>query len=128
MSPSEIEQKFLVEFNPISDLFIIHNLSIEQAEKSKDSFIHHPGVYVFMKGDEVIKIGRSLENSRKRALEHIRDNTQVADFMMRELPNYPDSRLLLFNLKEIKNSHWAAALEIYFEEKLDPKIKSKRKA
>lgn len=127
MTTREIHEKYLEEFNKINDLFIVHELSLDKESMDNPESVFNPGVYVFLKGNDVIKVGRSFSNSRKRALEHIRDNTQIAEFQMIDLPTYPDAKLLLYNLKEKEKYHWAAALEVYFEDKLEPKIKSKRR-
>ncbi|MDH5729927.1 MAG: hypothetical protein OEZ58_13105 [Gammaproteobacteria bacterium] len=37
-----------------------------------------------------------------------------------------ETRLMLFNIIDPDANHWAAALEIYFEKRLHPKIKAKK--
>ncbi|HDD44297.1 MAG TPA: hypothetical protein ENG63_05495 [Candidatus Desulfofervidus auxilii] len=62
-------------------------------------------------------------NSRKRALEHIRDNTAG---IMKEICENNDTILILFNVKDSKDIHWVVALEIFFERSINPLIKSDR--
>jgi hypothetical protein len=126
MTVRNILQIFQAEFKCIEHLFSIHELNLIEAEDTNDLFVYSAGVYVFHKNKQVIKVGRSLENSRKRALEHIRDETQVSDFNMKVLKRDADATLVLFNLIDKSKYHWAAALEMYFENTLNPKIKSKR--
>ena len=87
-----------------------------------------PGVYVFrdMKNNVIVKVGRHLQNAMKRANEHIRDNTNNNDYQMRDFKDRSDIELLLFTLSNDKDLHWAFALEVFFEIKLKPAIKSGR--
>ncbi|MBA7697001.1 hypothetical protein ES703_105659 [subsurface metagenome] len=121
---SDIYFIFTTEFSNVADRFIIKQLTFEQAETSYDPDVARGGVYVWWKDDRVYKVGRSLENSRKRALEHIRDNTGEK---MAGLKNDPGTRLILFNIKNKGNLHWVIALEDFFEQKLEPVIQVKRR-
>ncbi len=115
---------FNEEFASIKDKFIIHNLAVIEARNSHNENFCKPGVYVFWKEKRgVIKVGRHLVNSCKRALEHIRDNTGGS---MKLLENDPNARLILFNVKEKKDLHWVMALEVFFELNLKPEIRSGR--
>lgn len=126
MTLQEIEEIFIAEFHAVLDRFtIIEEDVVSLASSNKDN-IYHPGVYIFFLNGKVIKVGRHLTNSRKRALEHIRDNTRNKGFEMKDLNRNVGSKILLFNLKDVNDYHWAAAVEIYLEAKLDPIIKSKR--
>lgn len=119
-----IKHLFEKEFGSLSEKFVIIELQIDTASDSQLPYIANPGVYVYWhprKG--VIKVGRHLNNSRKRALEHIRDNTGGT---MAELLADNTARLLLFNVRDEKDVHWVAALEVYFESTLQPKIRSER--
>lgn len=124
MNIIEIKNLFEAEFEPVRSKFEIYNLPLAEAEHSNELHIWKPGVYIFwhpIRG--VIKVGRSLDNSRKRAFEHLRDNTGGK---MDILKNDKEARLLLFNMKDTNDKHWAAALEVFFEERLSPEIKSER--
>ncbi len=104
--------------------FEIYDLSLAETENSQEQHIWKPGVYVFwhpVRG--VIKVGRHFTNARKRAFEHLRDNTGG---VMTTLKNDEGMRLLLFNVKKSEDKHWVAALEVYFEEQLSPEVKSGR--
>ena len=119
---------FTNEFAPIIDKFNIVPLSIAEAYGSKDERVWKPGVYIFWHKESIIKVGRHLTNSRKRALEHIRDNTRNDMFEMSSLKTSTDPcGVVLINCKDLKDYHWAAAIEIYMEDNLSLKIQSKRK-
>jgi len=124
MDITEIKNLFTKEFGALQNLFKIFDMPLKEVEGIKDPLITMPGIYVFWHPvRSVIKVGRHFTNSKKRALEHLRDNTGG---VMAELKNDERTRLLLFNMKEIKDKHWVAALEIYFEEHLSPEVKSNR--
>jgi hypothetical protein len=125
-TPEYVIQTFLQEFKPVAEKFILIQETAATAEKSTKAFVWHPGVYVWIKDNRVIKVGRHLENSRKRALEHLRDNTQFEEFQMVQYKGQEGVTLLLFNLIHPKNFHWAAAVEMYLETTLQPAIRSKR--
>lgn len=119
----EISQKFDDEFSFVKNRFVIHDLSIADATNSKEPAALRPGVYVFWSGDRVIKVGRHFINAKKRALEHIRDDTGGT---MQQLKDDPAAHLLLFLLQDPKDIHWVAALEVFFELNLNPEVRSRR--
>jgi len=120
----DIIELFKKEFNFLSDKFFIYNIPLAEAKDSKAEHIWKPGVYVFWQPARgVIKVGRHLTNSRKRAFEHIRDDTGGK---MRILDSDPSARLLLFNVINQDDFHWVAALEIFFEVELKPETNSER--
>lgn len=45
---------------------------------------------------------------------------------MASLKNDRAVRLVLFNINDIKDLHWVFALEVYFEQNLQPEIRSAR--
>lgn len=122
----DVKNLFLSEFREISDKFAIIEVSLNKAAEDKSEYVWHPGVYVFWSNNKVIKVGRHLENSRKRALDHVTADMHNEEFTIAKLANEEETILLLFNLKDHQDRHWAAALEIFFEERLQPAIKSKR--
>jgi hypothetical protein len=125
MTTKDVISIFQEEFLPIVDRFVVSDMTLSDAEKSQESHVWKPGVYVFWhRSDNVVKVGRALDNSRKRAFEHIRDNTGGT---MANLKNDPAARLILFNVKDLKDKHWVAAVEIFLEEALHPKIQSRRR-
>ena len=75
MNLEEIKIIFRSEFRGIADKFQIHDLRLIDARLDKTLGAASPGVYVFISGEKVIKVGRHLQNSRKRALEHIGADT-----------------------------------------------------
>ena len=126
----KITTTFNKEFAFINRNFQIIPLSISEAYISIEDNVPNPGVYVFWKEDRIIKVGRSFSNSRKRSLQHIRDNTSLGDVHMSELPDYAGPcGVVLINSRgeEHENDHWISAIEVYLERQLDPVIRSKRK-
>jgi hypothetical protein len=124
MDTDKVVSIFQNEFLSIADKFIVFNMSISEAEKIEAVHVWKPGVYVFWNPTlNVIKVGRHLVNSRMRAFQHIKDNTGGT---MAGLRNDLDARLILFNVKDPKDKHWVAAVEIFLEGVLDPKIKAGR--
>lgn len=126
MTIRQIEKIFKAEFGSISDKFTVIEENPSNLNASKKEHIYHPGVYVFCLDDKVIKVGRHLINSRKRALEDIRDNTHNEVFEMKSLSEYTQAKILPFNLKDPNDYHWSASAEMYLEKQLNPIIKSKR--
>lgn len=126
MTKENVKQIFHSEFSCICEKFRIFEKGIKELENSQEDFIYHPGVYIYWKENRVLKVGRHLTNSRKRALEHISDNTKIDELKMSDLKECSKTKVLLFNVKEVKDYHWVAAVEIFLEKHLNPKIKSKR--
>lgn len=120
----EIIDIFKKEFFHCERKFKIFDITMDNAKTETAIGVVTSGVYVFWKADQVIKVGRSLVNTRKRALEHIRDNTGKT---MEKLKEDKDAHLLLFNVPDKNDIHWVAALEVFFEERLAPQIPSKRR-
>jgi len=94
--------------------------------KEESNLIWHPGVYVFFGNKRIWKVGRHLTNSRKRATQHITENTQTQKHRIKDLEKILDAELILFNVKEKEDNHWVAAIEIFLEKQLKPLIQSKR--
>lgn len=126
MTTTEIKEEFHAEFGTIADKFTIIEEYLVNLSKSEVEYIYNPGVYVFWLEGNVIKVGRHLTNSRKRALEHIKDNTANAGVQMASLKENTKVKVLLFNLKNIEDYHWSASAEMFLERNLNPIIKSKR--
>ena len=123
MKIEQVKASFESEFSPVLEKFAVYDITLDQVKNFTADFIWRPGVYVFWNESEgVIKVGCHLTNSFKRALEHIRDNTGG----MQELDGDLYTHLLLFNVKLEKDRYWVAALEIFFELELKPKISSGR--
>ena len=120
---------FESEFGPLTSHFKRFDFTEREARKSQEDKVWHPGVYVwYSESQGIIRVGKSFTNSRKRALEHIRDNTGG---VMQRLEERGELRLQLFNLKEFDSTdapklHWVAALEVLFEHQLKIHIPSKR--
>lgn len=124
---NKIIEKYKEEFGFLIGKFNIISLTIKEAYETKEFSVASPGVYIFWNNNSIIKVGRHLVNSRKRALQHISDNTKNEIFEMANLANNVENcGLVLINCKEIKDKHWVAAIEIYLEENLEPIIKSQR--
>jgi len=93
-----------------------------------NNYIWHPGTYLFWRQQEVIRVGRALDNARKRALVYRNDLPkikEVHDYIYEDLEN---TELILFSLKNENEKHWGAALEIFFDlhEEIKPVKRSKR--
>ena len=121
-SIKEIRKLFSMEFGFLENRFKF--IAVEAGKwRSTEDEAARPGVYVFWRAGEVIKVGRSFSNARKRAAEHMRDDTGGR---MNALKEDKQARLLLYTV-EAAEAHWVAALEVFFEEWLNPSIRSKRK-
>lgn len=118
----EIQRVFEREFWHVAGKFDILLLNGTEAWKSQDLRVARPGVYVWLNAGQVMKVGRHLTNARARALEHVRDNTGQ---QLAALKDAPETQLMLFTVVN-EDRHWAAALEIYLENRLEPVVRSKR--
>jgi hypothetical protein len=130
---AEVRRKFEEEFSGLLDKFQLYDLACKEAEQSKEEGVTKPGVYVWWNSQYgLIKVGRSLKDSRKRAFEHFPSNTKGAPkgesvYQMRDLSGDLTARLLLFNIKRHENSHWVLAAEDFLERELKPYIRSERR-
>ncbi len=123
-SAHDLIKIFEEEFASVRDKFCVLELNISQVKSSQKDCIWHPGVYVwFHPEDGVLKVGRHFKNARKRALEHLRVNT---DGKMKKYAEDEKTTLFLFNVKDPNSYHWVAAVEVYLEKVLKPLIRSKR--
>ncbi|NOZ45589.1 MAG: hypothetical protein GXO79_02285 [Chlorobi bacterium] len=128
----EIIEIFKTEFKPIIDKFEIikvlngKSFTRKNVLDAKHDFIYYPGVYVFYGDNKTWKVGRHLTNSRMRTMQHIDANTRNKDYNIKELEKVSDAEIILFNVKKIEDNHWVAAVEIFLERKLNPKIPSER--
>lgn len=120
----KIRYLFNNQFFFLIEKFSIITLPVSDAKDSSVDYIWHPGVYIFWRNEEVIKVGRSFTNSRKRSLEHLRDGTKIGDTNMSDLSQ--EMNLTLINCINSDHYHWTAALEIYMEKVLEPTIPTKR--
>jgi hypothetical protein len=127
LTKEEVISLFKNEFSHLAETFITFELSVEEARNSKNNDEARPGVYVYWHPEYgVLKTGKSQDNSRKRALEHIRDNTSHENIQMALLGKDAHTIVLLFNIKNDSDLHWVLALEAYMEWNANPKIKSAR--
>lgn len=124
MTIEEINDLFRQEFGAQEGKFTVLKIAPGDVEACADPDGAHAGVYVWWhSGKGALRVGRSLDNSRKRAFQHLQDNTGG---IRAEVESDPGAMLLLFNVKDPKDLHWVAALEIFFETRLAPKIPSVR--
>lgn len=124
---SEVKDIFLEEFSPIKDKFNVIELYIKDAVNNFTVEVNRPGVYAFWHPKHgVIKIGKSQANSKKRALEHIRDNTHNKNIDMKSLSDENDTILLLFNIVNDNDLHWLLSLEAFLEWNTSPAIPADR--
>ncbi len=123
----EVKSIFKNEFGDKSDLFSIVQFKITDAIETVDSIANRPGVYLFWHPRYgVVMVGKHQVNSKKRALEHIRDNTRNEHIEMGTLKDDPELDLYLFNVADDKDKHWVLALEAFFEWNLKPVIRAYR--
>lgn len=123
MQITTITDLFHQEFGSIANKFQVTDVALSEAKQSVEPYISNPGVYVFWRPGAAIKVGRHLTNARKRALEHIRDNTAG---LMAALVHDDSARLMLFSVKNPEDVHWVASLEIFFERRLGCQIRAAR--
>lgn len=134
-----IIELFEKEFAPIKEKFKVIKLlsdnsdekrvlESEEIRRIKIDYVHNPGVYVFYGNGSPYRVGRHLTNTRKRVMQHYNENTSKDNFNIRQLNDFDDREVILFNLIDLKDMHWAAALEIFLEDRLkgDLKIPAKR--
>jgi hypothetical protein len=88
--------------------------------------VWHPGVYMFIGNNSLYRVGVSMENSRKRVLQHLEDWTNNGTHSIWDIDNYEDKSVLLFNVKNIDKKYWLLAIEAFFEMNFSPLIKAKR--
>lgn len=102
--------------------------TIEYLKLPSDNYniVWHPGVYAFIGNNELYRVGVSMRNSRARVMEHLDAETSKDGYCVRDIDNYPDKSILLFNVKDKSDRHWLLALEAYLETKYQPKIKAGR--
>jgi len=119
---------FKSEFSAILTKFDALVLPIHEVKEENNPMVWHPGCYIWHDGKQVVKVGRSLNNSRKRALEHLSAKYEDphAKDAFDTLHNAADAKLILFNVVDLEQYHWVAAVEIFMEKKLNPVVKSKR--
>lgn len=118
----DVEKLFRAEFGTLAGKFTVMDLPLEEARGSKVG--RGAGVYVWWRPDSgVIKVGKSFKDSRRRAFDHFRDDT-AGTFV--ERADHPSTHLFLFNAPSPADSHWIAALEIFFERKLSPVIPARK--
>lgn len=142
MKIPEIIKFFKNEFKTLENKFKILSIPTNQKIKCNDYELFEngkwikyendykpivmPGVYViWSKNDGVIKVGRHMVNSRMRAYQHFNANYSVYP-NIKNLEEESESKILLINVIDEKDRHWVAALEIYLEKQLNPKVKSNR--
>jgi hypothetical protein len=127
MNIDDVKQVFTKEFGVICDKFDFLTLSIGDAFDKTDEEAGRPGVYFYWHPKyDVIVVGKSQSNSKKRALQHIRDNTRNDVIEMQKLKDDPDLILALVNVANSKYKHWVLSLEAFFEWNLNPTIKAAR--
>lgn len=119
-----VEELFRAEFGTLTEKFTVIDLTREEARASNSRRVANSGVYVWWNPEfNAIKIGKSFDDSRARALKHFRDDT-AGRFV--KLADHPLTRLFLFNASNPADKHWVAALEIFLEHRLSPAIPARR--
>lgn len=127
LTQEEVISLFEDEYGFVEGKFKIHNLPLMKYYENSDISVNSPGVYVHWRSDlGVIKVGKSQANSKKRALEHIRDNTKNDAFEMKQLEYDEAARLILFNIIDNNDIHWLLSLEAFMDWNSSPLIPSGR--
>ena len=127
LSLSEVRSIFEKEFSTLLKHFNVFELSINEASNSSSNEINSPGVYIFWHPSYgVIKVGKSQSNSKKRSLEHLRDNTSNSKIEMGSLRDDPKTKLLLLNAVNFDSLHWVLSLEAFMEWNTKPLINAAR--
>ena len=124
-----VVQKVDAEFGSKAELFTPIVVRMDARQGAEFEATKSPGVYVFIdENGRCLKVGKSLMNASKRALEHCRDNTSSKDgtIHMADRVNSEKTYMLVFALQEPDSLHWVLALEYYLEKKLRPTIPSQR--
>jgi len=118
----QLEKIFYEAYGILTRRFEIFTIPMKEVNRDPRVEETRPGVYVYWTPkDGVVKIGRSFDNSRKRALSHV--NTTEG---MENIHRDPTAILYLFNPTDGKDFHLVAGLEVLFEIELEPKVRSKR--
>jgi len=117
------------EFENKFQLFKKYTFSVSKAQKKGIKEIEKPGVYVYCKAGKIIKIGKSNSNARKRANEHIVENTTSKDgkLEMKYLLSDNEAIILFLIVEDDSKIHWIIALEDYLEHNFKAKIPSIRR-
>ena len=106
LTKEEVISLFENEFSHLTEIFNTFELSVEEARNSNNNDEARPGVYVYWHPEYgVLMTGKSQKNSRRRALEHIRDNTSHENIQMALLGKDAETIVLLFNIKDDSNLH-----------------------
>jgi len=127
MNIEEIKRRFISEFGATSNGFDIIDLCVEEAVSTVNPKCNRPGVYVYWHPEyDVVLVGKSQSNSKKRALQHIKDNSGNNVVSMNYFEGDSRLRILLFNISEDNFKHWVLALEAFFEWNIRPVIKAWR--
>ena len=116
------------EFLHLKDKFELNEME-KSVNKTDDKYkiATKPGVYIISCENEILKVGRNFENAAKRAFEHFRDNTGDENTgKINSITENKPTMIYIYNSKNRENDFWLASLEIYLENKLKPRIKSKR--
>jgi hypothetical protein len=116
------------EFGSKAELFKPILVRMDRQEGDEFEATKCAGVYVFIYEDGTcLKVGKSLRNASKRALEHCRDNTSSKDGTVRmaDLRHSDKTHMLVFALQG-ESRHWVLALEYYLEKNFNPRIPSHR--
>ena len=97
-TPEKIKQLIRKEFKNHWNEFEFSSYPVTDAQIQGNSSLEQAGVYVYWRHNEVIKVGKSNVNARKRACEHLWDNTISKDgtLEMKNLKNDPETFILFF--------------------------------
>jgi hypothetical protein len=124
---SFIRDKFeiidLLENGGSMDAEVIEYLKLPSVEYN---IVWHAGVYAFSGNNLLFRVGVSMNNSRKRVLQHLEACTAQDGNCIWDIEKAEDRSILLFNVKNMDDRHWLLAIEAYFEINFHPLIKAGR--
>jgi len=138
MIKDDVIAAFKSEFSHVEPNFIILDLLGDNAPMEyeaisklkmpsvKNDLVWMPGVYVFIGNDAVYRVGVSMENSRRRVLQHLVDQTTYDGYCVWDIATQESKAILLFNVQDTEFNHWLLALEACLEKKFKPRIRSLR--
>ncbi|MBN2352619.1 MAG: hypothetical protein JXD23_08645 [Spirochaetales bacterium] len=129
---TEKVNEFIAKLSPSVGLeYEIEELDIEKdvnVKQYSDTWAGKVGVYIFINENGVLYIGRALKSSffGKR----IADNTQKIPNVdlnewQKEIED-PSTKIILYKFKNEKLDFWAASLEIFLIDHLEPKYNKRR--
>jgi hypothetical protein len=127
-SPEQIVKAVNDEFGFVYNRLMVFVRPAVDLYSDSTREVNSPGVYVHWHPKYgAIKVGKSNSNSKKRAREHLRDNTSAHGKLdMTDLKGDSSAKLILFNVSGMHDIHWVLAIEAFLELRISPLIAAGR--